>query len=448
MERSPREDLLPDDDGDESIGGASDETEEKPDSRGGAESPEVAAVPPLREVPRDTERVERTPESAVEALLSGMSLRERIGQMIMVGLTHDDRGNPLHEINDTLATLIGEVQPGGFALFGPNIDGVDQVRQLVRSMHAVSPVPLLIAVDQEGGMVRRVVPQERMPATDIPPARAVGRLGDPTVAYELGRVIGRELRSLGITMNFAPVADVQTNLENPVIGSRAYGTDPDEVADMVAATVRGLQSEGVSAVVKHFPGHGDTVQDSHDEAATVAHDWARLEEIELVPFRRGIEAGTDAVMIGHIAVPHVSGSSVPATLDAVLVEGILRERLGFDGLIVTDSLVMDGLTRYFDADTIAVRAVQAGADILLLPADPGGAIAAIEAAVEGGDITQERINRSVRRILHAKLRRELLVVSQDADEAVAAEELVPQEVVMGTEDHRGLVETIREGERP
>ncbi|MFO8043370.1 MAG: glycoside hydrolase family 3 N-terminal domain-containing protein [Alkalispirochaeta sp.] len=391
---------------------------------------------------------EFTQEAAIEALLAEMSLRQRIGQMIMPGVVRDSEGNAVRAMNAELTATIEEIQPGGIVLFGPNIATAEQVRRLVGDMQSVSSLPLMISVDQEGGIVRRVVPREGMPATEIPPARAVGRLADPALAYELGRVMGRELRSLGITMNFAPVGDVQTNPDNPVIGSRSYGSDPQEVAEMVGATVRGLQAEGVSAVVKHFPGHGDTVQDSHEEAAAVPHDMARLQRVELVPFRRGIEAGADGVMIGHIAVPEVSGSPVPATLDAVLVEGILRERLGFDRLVITDSLIMDGLTRYFDADTIAVRAVQAGADILLLPASPSGAVRALEAAVDAGEISRERIDRSVRRILRAKFARGLLVVSHESREAIAAEELVPREVVMGTQEHRTLVEIIQHGERP
>lgn len=391
---------------------------------------------------------EFTQDTAIESLLAEMSLRQRIGQMIMPGVVRDSEGNAVRAMNAELTAMIEEIQPGGIVLFGPNIATAEQVRRFVGEMQSVSSLPLTISVDQEGGIVRRVVPREGMPATEIPSARAVGRLADPGLAYELGRVMGRELRSLGITMNFAPVGDVQTNPDNPVIGSRSYGSDPQEVAEMVGATVRGLQAEGVSAVVKHFPGHGDTVQDSHEEAATVAHDMARLQRIELVPFQRGIEAGADGVMIGHIAVPEVSGSPVPATLDAILVEGILRERLGFDRLVITDSLIMEGLTRYFDAETIAVRAVQAGADMLLLPASPSGTVRALEAAVDAGEISRERIDQSVRRILRAKFARGLLVVSQEAREAVAAEDLVPREVVMGTEEHRSLVEIIQQGERP
>ncbi|MFW5826818.1 MAG: glycoside hydrolase family 3 protein [Alkalispirochaeta sp.] len=420
----------------------SDQTE-----REGSDSPGPRSQPQPPGDSANPERSNLTADAAIENLIASMTLRQRIGQMIMPGLTHDGRGRPVQEMEGALSAVIGDIEPGGIVLFGPNIATADQVRQLVRSMHEESSVPLLIAVDQEGGVVRRVVPQEGMPATEIPPARAVGRLGDPLLAYELGRVMGRELRSLGITMNFAPVADVQTNLDNPVIGSRAYGSDPELVAEMVAATVRGLQAEGVSAVVKHFPGHGDTMQDSHEEAATVAHDLARLQEIELVPFRQGIEAGADGVMIGHIAVPEVSGSPVPATLEAVLVEGLLRERLGFEGLIVTDSLVMDGLTRYFNAETIAVQAVRAGADILLLPGNPESALAAIESAVATGEISRERIDASVRRVLQTKLDRGLLEVSQEEQGIIVSDELVPRKIIMGTDEHRSLVEIIRQGDR-
>ena len=247
------------------------------------------------------------------------------------------------------------------------------------------------------------------------------------------------------------MADVFTNPANPVLGSRTFGSDVDTVNDMVAATVEGMQREDVSAVLKHFPGHGDTVQDSHEEAAEVRHDLQRLLDVELQPFSAGIDAGTDGVMIGHIAAPRVTGTTVPATLEPMLVTGLLRERMGFDGVIVTDSLTMAGLTRYFDDDEIAVRAVSAGVDILLRPAQPRRASEALIGAVERGVITEARIDQSVRRILRVKFRRGLLI-AEPADGTRAARSggmlwrpasrFVPTQIVLGVPEHRAVVEEI------
>ena len=417
-------------DGTEAPGGAGEV------SSGGDASPAPPATATLRD--------------PVEITLMGMSLRQKVGQMVMPGLPLDSDGAPVTTMTPELRDLVSTVQPGGFILFGQNIVSVEQVRRLVSDLHASVPIPLIVATDQEGGIVRRVVPGAGMPATPIPSARIVGAAGDAALAFQLGRVVGEELYSLGITMNFAPVADVLTNPDNPVIGSRAYGSDPAFVGTIVAETVRGMQGAGVSAVLKHFPGHGDTYQDSHEEAAIVSHDLARLQAVELVPFRRGIAAGADAVMVGHITAPAVSGSRLPATLDPVIVQGLLRERMGFNGVIVTDSLTMQGLTRYYADDEIAVRAVSAGADILLRPADPEATVTAIAAAVESGQLTEARIDQSVRRILRLKVARHLLI-ADDAPDArgrrgaglLPAPVLLPDRTAIGTDAHRRVVEEIR-----
>jgi beta-N-acetylhexosaminidase len=200
----------------------------------------------------------------------------------------------------------------------------------------------------------------------------------------------------------------------------------------------------VSAVVKHFPGHGDTVQDSHESAARIPHDLVRLQAVELVPFARGIAAGADGVMIGHITVPAVSGANVPATLDAVIVRGILRERMEFDGVIVTDSLTMGGLTRYYDERSIVVQAVLAGADILLQPARPGDALGFILDAIADGTLSEGRINESVRRILRLKFRRELLELPDDGDAAVRRVPVLPETITIGSESHRNVVDLIEQ----
>jgi len=367
------------------------------------------------------ERPETTVDTTIDAIIASMTARQLIGQLLMPAYIYDGRGQPVTSMVPELQALIEEVAPGGFLLFGENIRTPEQVRALVADVQAVAAIPMLIAIDQEGGVVRRLVPSEVMPATAIPAAGRVGRSGDTDLAYELATVIARELRSLGVTLNLAPVADVATNPGNPVIGSRAYGSDPEEVARIVAATVDGLQSNGVSAALKHFPGHGDTMEDSHVAMAVLPHGIDRLRAVELVPFARGIAAGSDAVMTGHISVPELTGSDEPATLSRRITYDLLREDLGFDGIVITDALTMAGLTRYFTAEEIPVRALEAGADVLLRPADARRAADVITRAVSDGSIPIERIEASVRRILRLKIRRGLIVPPVPAGSAVSGD---------------------------
>ncbi|MCG8479112.1 MAG: glycoside hydrolase family 3 protein, partial [Spirochaetales bacterium] len=367
---------------------------------------DVDGVAPVSPAPEPTQ--EDIVERSIDRIIATMSVRQKAGQLLMPGLSFDSVGRPILEMNDELERLLADVEPGGFILFAPNVGDPEQLRSLIDHMQARSPIPMIIGIDQEGGVVRRIVPTDSMPATAIPAARRVGRAGDVELAHELARVTARELRSLGITMNFAPVADVMTNASNPVIGSRSFGSDPDLVAAMVEATVTGYQEENVSAVIKHFPGHGDTDVDTHHGPAAVMHDLTRLRSVERGPFARGIEAGADGVMTGHVGFPAITGAMTPATMEPAILEAILRDELRYEGVVVTDSLVMGALTAQFGEREIPVRAAAAGADILLRPARPREALQALLDAIEAGRIPEERLDASVRRILRVKFRRGLM----------------------------------------
>lgn len=359
----------------------------------------------LRPLPPEGLDIDRT---TIDRMIAAMNTSQLVGQLIIPAMIYDAAGAPIRRVTDEVRSLMEEVQPGGFLLFGENIESPGQVRDFVSELQSLSAIPLFIAVDQEGGIVRRVVPTASMPVTAIPSASRVGRSADPDLAYDLASVVARELAVLGINVNLAPVADVLTNPDNPAIGSRAFGSDPELVAEMVVATVKGLQANGVGSVIKHFPGHGDTIVDSHVGIASVSHSIARLTEVELVPFIRGIEAGADAVLTGHISVPAVTGDETPATLSGEITRGLLRDRLGFEGVIMTDALTMGALTNHYTFDEIVLGAFVAGADILLRPGDPQRAHATIMAAVEAGEIDIEEIRASVRRVLRMKIRRGLV----------------------------------------
>jgi beta-glucosidase-like glycosyl hydrolase len=262
-----------------------------------------------------------------------------------------------------------------------------------------SRLPLLISADLEWGAGMRVTG-----ATSFPMIMSAGATGDSLDAYSIGKVAALEGRAVGIHVNFAPDADVNNNPLNPIINTRSFGEDPRAVGRLVRAYVRGLQENGMLATLKHFPGHGDTEVDSHIGLPTIRAGYARLDTLELVPFRAGIDAGADVVMSAHIAFPAVTGGDDPGTLSAAVLTGLLRDSLHFRGMVVTDALEMGAIVAKYGAGEATVRAFLAGSDLLLIPSDPDSAIAAMVAAVASGRITQQRLDASVRRVLDIKQR--------------------------------------------
>ncbi len=290
---------------------------------------------------------------------------------------------------------VAELEVGGIIIsVGSPLDVTAKLNDLQRA----APLPLLISADLEWGAGMRL-----RGGTAFPPLMAVGATGDPLDAYTIGRAAALEGRAVGIHVNFAPVTDVNNNPANPVINTRAFGEDPQAVGHLVAAFVRGLREHGMLSTLKHFPGHGDTEIDSHIGLPVIRGDFARMDSIELVPFRAGIAAGADVVMSGHIAFPDFTGNEDPATLSPAVMTGLLRDSLQFHGLVVTDALVMGAIVSKFGAGEAAVRAFEAGSDLLLMPADPDTAVAAMVAAVEQGRIAPDRLQRSVRRALETKV---------------------------------------------
>jgi beta-N-acetylhexosaminidase len=353
-----------------------------------------------------------------DAELKKMTLDEKIGQLISIGIN----AKYLNEESDEFKEIRRQVEQnhvGGIILFrGPVYESV----HLVNRMQQFAREPLLISADLESGTGMRFED-----ATDLPWNMAVGATGNPDYARRAGELTAREARALGVEQILAPDADVNNNAANPVINVRSFGEDPAEVARYVAAFVEGAQSEGVIATAKHFPGHGDTATDSHRGLPVINVARSRLESVELVPFRAAISAGVGAIMSAHIGLPQVDPTQVsplprdsimrpsytdrevivenavlPGTLSPVILGGMLRGELGFDGIVVTDALDMSGLTIYFKQDEAAVRAVLAGADMLLKPADSDAVLRGLRDAVKSGRVTEARIEQSARKILAAK----------------------------------------------
>ncbi|HEY3120210.1 MAG TPA: glycoside hydrolase family 3 N-terminal domain-containing protein [Vicinamibacteria bacterium] len=325
--------------------------------------------------------------------LARMSLAEKAGQMIggrASGLPRHPRSTEQRELLEQVRTL----GLGSMVVFESELGSLPRE---IDEMQAVAKVPLLIAADMERGLAFRV----RRGAVPLPYAMAVGATRSDEAARFSGEVTAREGRAVGIHWALAPVADVNSNPANPIINIRSFGEDPALVARMTAAFVEGVRAGGLLSTVKHFPGHGDAAVDSHLQLATITADRTRLEAVELKPFRSAVGAGVDAVMLGHIAVPAVDATGAPASLSAPLAEDLLRHDLGFGGLIVTDAMEMAGARAAWNGEAV-VRAVNAGADIVLLPPDPRIAVQSIVRAVKEGQIAESRIDSSVLRILETK----------------------------------------------
>lgn len=332
----------------------------------------------------------------------GLTLEQQIGQLFMVGF---DGKTATPDILD----LIQRCHVGGIIFFTRNIGTAQEVSALTRSLQAAAkaaghPAPLLISIDQENGMVQRLGSD----MTSFPGSMALGAIGSEQTVFEIAQATGEELKALGINMNLAPVADVNNNPANPVVGVRSFGEDPQQVARLTAAAVRGYRAAGVVSSIKHFPGHGDTATDSHLALPVIPHGMERLNAVELVPFRRGIEAGADTVMIAHIYLPALMPpDSLPASISPVIIQGLLRDQLGYNGVVISDCLEMDAVASTIGVAPGAVRALQAGTDLVLIShrADrQRTGIEAAQAAIRSGALSQATIAQAAERVLRLKQR--------------------------------------------
>ena len=389
--------------------------------------------------------LDRAARRWVESALRGMTLDQKIGQLITStsestfistdSARFDELAGRVKVLGIGGMHLFGGSEPAPSVLLNPAYGSVTlgqplAAASLLNRLQQASALPLLNTADFEAGVGFRI-----QGATVFPRLMAFGAAGDERLAYEAARVTAVESRALGVHVNFAPIVDVNNNPRNPVINVRAFGEDPDVVGRLGAAYVRGLQDAGMIATIKHFPGHGDTDVDSHLGLPTIAHDRARLDRVELPPFRAGMAAGAGAVMSAHVQMPAIDpGEFAPATLSRAALTGLLRGELGFDGLIYTDSMGMDAVSRRLTPGEAAARAVAAGNDIVLHSPDDAAAVEGIRQAVASGAIPMAQIDASVRRVLEAKARlglhRQRLV---DLDE-------VPSKV--GTRAHRAVAEEV------
>jgi beta-N-acetylhexosaminidase len=365
-----------------------------------------------------------------QTLLNQMSLEEKIGQMLIVGFK---------EASPTSQTqkLIQEGKVGGFILFQRNYKDFDTAVKLtnqLKSWNSQSPLPLFISVDEEGGTVSRL-PNE---GTKFPDARLIGKIDDPNLTYKMGQVIGEELKAMGVNLNYAPVLDIVISKENTLLIRRAFGNNPDIVTKHGLHFIQGLQEAGIIAVPKHFPGHGDTVVDSHGKLPKIMIERETLLGRELIPFQTAIEEGISALMVGHLAFPRIDPSELPASKSAVMIKDLLRTELGYEGLIITDEIEMSGyMGQEKNLEESILLSIHGGVDIFVVGHTydiQSRILDIVKTAALDGRIPEERINESVLRIIRTKNKYHL------TDEAIDVEKARQS---FGTDEHKQVLEVIK-----
>lgn len=354
-----------------------------------------------------------TPEpDPVQQLLEEMTLEQKVGQLFLVrpdsldlsqtqDQINDAKADGVTELTDAMRQTLAEYPVGGVVIFGKNLESPQQITQFLDDLQQASDTPLFTAIDEEGGLVARLANNAAFDLPQYESAAAVGTSGNPEDARAMGRTIGGYLKEYGFNLDFAPVADVNTNPDNPVIGTRAFSSEPQTAADLVGGACAGFADAGVACTLKHFPGHGDTSEDTHVGTVTLNKTLDDLRSCELVPFAQNVN-NAPLIMAAHITVPQVTGDDTPASLSSVMLTDLLRGELGYQGLIVTDSLAMQAITDVYTPGQAAVKALQAGADLLLMPNGLADAYTAVLEAVQDGTIPQQRLDESVQRILQCK----------------------------------------------
>ena len=362
----------------------------------------------------------------VEEQLKQMTLREKVGQLFFVrpealdttihygqtgGIdesTEDLAKIKLQAVNAMMLSVNKNYPVGGIILYAHNIENEAQLASFIPQIRALKGSPLL-CIDEEGGRVARIGNNPNFNVETFESMDAIGQTGDPANAHYCGNIIGTYLKKYGFDIDFAPVADVNTNPENIVIGKRAFSSDPVVAAAMVTNYLQGLKDAGITGCIKHFPGHGDTKADTHYGYAQSMKTWNEMMECEMITFKAGIEWGCQLIMTAHIGTPNVTGTDLPATMSSLLLQDKLRGVMGYDNIIVTDAMEMGAITQQYTCAEATVGCIKAGVDIVLGPQNFIQAFEAVVKAVENGTISMERIDQSVRRILRLKIEKRLRI---------------------------------------
>lgn len=319
-----------------------------------------------------------------------MSTQEKIAQMIVIAWRNT---NTYEELYNTFRNK----RFGGFIFFRENMDTLNNTRELIKTLKSYNEIPLIVSIDEEGGLVQRLKYIKDVKVTDVPYMYYLGKTNNEALAYDVGRVIAEELRVIGVNVVHAPVIDIYSNPKNTVIGKRSFGSDYNLINKMAGSLARGIEETGIIPTYKHFPGHGDTATDSHKDLPIINKSLEELKNEELQTFKYAIDNNAKLIMVGHIAMPKITGDNTPASLSKVLITDVLKNELGYKGLVITDALNMKALTDNYTNEEIVVKAIEAGVDILLMPEDIDNTIEYIKE-----NISEERINESVKKILYFK----------------------------------------------
>lgn len=341
-----------------------------------------------------------------DEILQEMSLEKKVGQLfIVVPECFDDSGSDTTMFSPDMKEKLSRYNVGGIILFSKNIVDPEQTKELIKGFQENSEYPLFIAVDEEGGRVARVAGNDNM---NVEKTEAMSEVENAERAGQIGKNIGKYLSKFGFNLDFAPVTDVLTDINNTEIGDRSFGSDAERCGELAAEIVKGLQDNGVSACLKHFPGHGGSEANSHEGFSQSNRTLDEIINTEFISFKKGIEADSDFVMVAHISIPQLTGSTVPADLSKYVVTELLKGELGYKGLAVSDALNMGAISEYYGSDMAVVQAFNAGIDVLLMPENLDSAYNAVLNAVKSGEISEERLDEAVHNIIATKLKRGIL----------------------------------------
>lgn len=368
--------------------------------------PEEVVTPLPAETAEET--AEKKVEDKVNQLMQNMTISDMVYQMLFVTPESITKIGTAIAAGETTKLALEKYPVGGLIYFSKNFETREQTMQMIANSQSYSKIPLFIGVDEEGGKVARLGSNDAMGTTKHPPMKEIGDNGDTQKAYNVGKTLASDLKALGFNVDFAPDADVLVNPNNTEIGDRSFGSDATLVAGMVENVVKGLQENGVSAVLKHFPGHGSTQVDSHTGYSASTRTLDEMKQTEFLPFQTGIGAGVDFIMVSHMTPVNVVAEKVPASVSKEIITDILLNDLQYKGIVITDSFSMGAITEQFSAKESAVRAIKAGVDMILMPADLETTHKALIDAVDNGEISKERIEQSVRKILTLKVKKQLI----------------------------------------
>jgi beta-N-acetylhexosaminidase len=339
--------------------------------------------------------------SWIDKKIATMSIEDKVAQLFVIDLYTVNQTSNVLDVTPSIETFMTEYPVGGIILFSDNVDTANQTKKLISDLQSTASIPLFISIDEEGGLVSRIG-SKNIGVDHLPNAATLPSDYSSSQVQTMARTLGQQLASFGINMNFAPVLDVNTNPNNPVIGSRAFSSNPTIVGDYGTAFMQGLLNENILPVGKHFPGHGDTTTDSHLERTSIDHTIDELRRVEWLPFQQAIDVGIPVIMTGHIHTPNITQDDLPASLSKAMTTDYLREELGFDGVVITDSLRMKAITNEYEASEVGILVLEAGGDLILLPNDFQSCYEGIIKALDSGRLTEERVDLSLRRLFALK----------------------------------------------